>query len=154
MPHNVPPAPETQNDECRGRNGRQKKLFVERFHFARLHRAHETAHEHSAPKKGDIHACFKLGQSRYALLPKKINNGTAQRNLSTDVHENGDHTQNHVRVFQGARAWFNLAFTDMGQAAEKEGRSENQENDTEREIGHPDRLGSMRAGLGEYWKMR
>ena len=124
-------------------------MYLIFFHFAQFHRAHETADQHATPKQRNIFARLHRSEAGHTWLAEKINDGAADRNFAADIHENGDDTEDNVRMFQRARPALNFAFADVRQMNKKENHRQHHEHDAEREIRHLDRVGTVRAGLGK-----
>src|SRR5690242_13829743 len=80
---------------------------------------------------------------------EEIDNGAADRDFPTDIHEDTDDTKDDVRGFQRPGSAFHLAFTDVREADEKEDRSQHQEDDAKGEVRHFHRFSAVRAALRE-----
>ena len=120
----IPAAQRPEQQKAKNGNGQKKQLLVDHFHFTQFHRRHEPADQHAAPEQRNVFARLNGGHAGHARLAQKIDDGTANGNLPADIHENRQHPEHDVRIFQRTDPRFNFAFTDMRQVdAEKDAAS-------------------------------
>ena len=86
-------------------------------------------------------------------LAEKIDDGAADGNFAADIHEDRQHAQNDVRIFQRADARLRiLPSPTCGRWMKKKITGQHHEDDAKNQIGNLDRFRPVRAGFGKVLK--
>src|ERR1017187_10387099 len=122
-------------------------------HIAQSKRAHEPSDHQAAPVERQIAASGFPGNAAQPRGAQEVDDGAAHRDFAADIHEDRQHAQGGMRMFEGAGARWNLiGVRKSGHMGEFEEHRQQHEGGGKTQVGNLHRVRAMSILVGEVSK--